>query len=350
MRRVTLYPGETVADAARKAIAFGVESMTLNQAAAENGDAEPLHQLRVASRRLRASIELFSGVIYAGQLKICRRDIPWIAGQAGAVRECDVTAALLKDRAAKIDPELADSLVPLLAELDARRKSEHTVLFEMLASKRFRSLTAKMSRPAIKKIGGDRTLGAAAAQLVRLIARSAMRFGSELDNHAPAAAFHKLRVRIKRLRYALEMLKTLGGKRHRRALARLEELQEALGMYHDVTVASTWLHQYAETSAAPPKTILAAGGLIQLLARREAKLRRRCVKAWRRFERSEAMRDALEEIRRAGRLALRPVTSPELNPDPPATHLMESAPHEADHDSHTEHISNGSYSATDITS
>ncbi|HYR78393.1 MAG TPA: CHAD domain-containing protein, partial [Candidatus Dormibacteraeota bacterium] len=261
MRRVTLYPGETVADAARKAIAFGVESMTLNQAAAENGDAEPLHQLRVASRRLRASIELFSGVIYAGQLKICRRDIPWIAGQAGAVRECDVTSALLKDRAAKIDPELADSLVPLLAELDARRKSEHTVLFEMLASKRFRSLTAKMTRPAIKKIGGDRTLGAAAAQLVRLIARSAMRFGSELDNHAPAAAFHKLRVRIKRLRYALEMLKTLGGKRHRRALARLEELQEALGMYHDVTVASTWLHQYAETSAAPPKTILAAGGL-----------------------------------------------------------------------------------------
>ena len=268
-------------------------------------------QLELPNRRLRASIELFSGVIYAGQLKICRRDIPWIAGRAGAVRECDVTSALLKDRAAKIDPELAESLVPLLAELDARRKSEHTVLFEMLASKRFRSLTAKMTRPAIKKIGGDRTLGAAAAQLVRLIARSAMRFGSELDNHAPAAAFHKLRVRIKRLRYALEMLKTLGGKRHRRALARLEELQEALGMYHDVTVASTWLHQYAETSAAPPKTILAAGGLIQLLARREAKLRRRSIKAWRRFERSEAMRDALEEIRRAGRLALRPVTSPE---------------------------------------
>jgi hypothetical protein len=62
------------------------------------------------------------------------------------------------------------------------------------------------------------------------------------------------------------------------------------------------------------------------------------------------MRDALEEIRRAGRLALRPVTSPELNPDPPATHLTESAPDALDDNSHTEHISNGSYSATDITS
>ncbi len=350
VRRVTLYPSETVADAARKAIAFGVESITLNQAAAESGDPEPLHQLRVASRRLRASIELFSGVIYAGQLKIYRRDIPWISGLAGEVRECDVTSALLKDRAVKIDPELAESIAPLLEELDARRKSGHAVLYEMLASKRFRNLTAKMSQPAIKKIGGDRTLGAAAAQLVRLIARSAMRFGSELDNQAPAAKFHKLRVRIKRLRYALEMLKTLGGKRHRRALARLEELQEALGMYHDVTVASAWLHEYAETSTAPPKTILAAGGLIQLLARREAKLRRRCVRAWRRFERSEAMREALEEIRRAGRLALRPVTSPESNPEPPATHRAESAPHQPDDDSHTGHTSNGSYSATDITS
>jgi len=180
-RRVALYPGETVADAARNAIAFGVGSITLNQAAAESGDAEPLHQLRVASRRLRASIELFSGVIYAAQLKIYRRDIAWILGQAGAVRECDVTAALLKERAAKIEPGLAESIAPLLAVLDARRKSEHAVLYEMLDSKRFRTLTLKVSRPAIKKVGGARTLGAAAAQLLRSISRSAMRSGVLLN-------------------------------------------------------------------------------------------------------------------------------------------------------------------------
>lgn len=348
-RRVTLYPGETVADAARKAIAFGVESMTLNQARAESGDAEPMHQLRVASRRLRASIELFSGVIYAAQLKIYRRDIPWIAGQAGAVRECDVTTALLKERAAKIDPELAESVAPMLAALDACRKSEHAVLYEVLDSKRFRNLTSKMSRPAIKKVGGARTLGAAAAQLMRAIARNAMRFGGTLDNQAPAAAFHKLRVRIKRLRYALEMLKSLGGKRHKRTIARLEELQESLGMYHDVTVASAWLHRYAETAAAPAKTVLAAGALIQSLASREAKLRHRCVKAWRRFERSDAMRDTLEEIRRAGRLALTPVTSPDPNRDPGATHQSQSAPHELNGDPETEHNSTGSHLATDIT-
>ena len=82
-RRVTLSPGETVADAARKAIAFGAESLLRHQNAAESGEAEPLHQLRVATRRLRATIELFSNVIYAAQLKIFRRDIPWIGSQAG---------------------------------------------------------------------------------------------------------------------------------------------------------------------------------------------------------------------------------------------------------------------------
>ena len=99
-RRVILSPGETVADAARKAIAFGAESLLRNQTAAESGDAEPLHQLRVATRRLRASIELFSSVIYAAQLKVFRRDLPWMGAMAGGARECDVTSALIAARAA----------------------------------------------------------------------------------------------------------------------------------------------------------------------------------------------------------------------------------------------------------
>src|SRR5258707_9443874 len=131
-----------------------------------------------------------------------------------------------------------------------------------------------------------------------------------LPIYAPDPVFHQLRVRIKRLRYELEMIAPLGAKRHRKTVRRLEELQELLGTYHDVSVTSAWLLSYAETSAAPPKTMLAAGALIQSLSSRERKLRRQCMRAWRRFERSDAMHDTLEEIRRAGRLALKPVSSP----------------------------------------
>jgi len=309
-RRVTLSPGETVADAARKAIALGVESLLRHQSAAESGEAEPLHQLRVATRRLRATIELFSSVIYAAQLKIFRRDLPWIGAMAGGARECDVTAALIAARAAKIDPALKDAIAPMIAALGEGRTSEHTKLHELLASKRYRSLLAKLAHPAIKKVGADRRLGIVAAQLVRPASRGAARLGGKLAADAPDPVFHKLRVRIKRLRYELEMIAPLGAKRHRKTLRRLEELQELLGTYHDIAVASAWLLSYAETSSAPPKTMLAAGALIQSLSSRESKLRRQCMRAWRRFERSDAMHDTLEEIRRAGRLALKPVSSP----------------------------------------
>jgi CHAD domain-containing protein len=309
LRRLTLSPGETVAGAARKSIAFGADALLRNQAAAESGEAQPLHQLRVATRRLRASIELFSNVIYAAQLKIFRRDIPWIAHQAGACRECDVTAALLTARAEKIGIDLQNAIAPMIAALDQRRKAEHALLYELLASKRYRGLLARLSRPAIKKIGADRRLGIAAAQLLRPATRGASRLGEKLGPDAPAPVFHKLRVRIKRLRYELELMAPLGAKRHKKTLARLESLQELLGLYHDTTVATAWLLSYAETAVAPPRTMLAAGALIQSLGKRESKLRRQCMKAWRRFERSDSMRDTLEEIRQAGRLSLMPVNS-----------------------------------------
>lgn len=309
-RKVTLSPAESVADAARKAIAFGAEALLRNQAAAESGEVEPLHQLRVATRRLRASVELFSTFIYASQLKIFRRDLPWLGSEAGSVRECDVTAALIAARASKIDPDLKYAIAPIVAALETRRRLEFAKLCELLESRRYRSLLVKLSNPAIKKAGADRRLGIAAAQLIRPATHSASRFGKRLAGDAPALVFHKLRVRLKRLRYELEMMAPLGAKRQKKTLRRLESLQEHLGLYHDVTVAKAWLLSYAETSGVPPKTLLAAGALMQSLDRREDKLRRRCMKEWRRFERSEIMHAAVEELRQAGKLSLMPVTSP----------------------------------------
>src|ERR1700735_2424999 len=211
-RRVTLSPAETVADAARKAIAFGAESLSHHQNAAEAGEEEPLHQLRVATRRLRASIDLFSNVIYAAQLKIFRRDVPWLGAQAGGGRECDVTSALIGTRADRIGPDLKAAIAPMIAALDERRKSEHTKLCELLVSKRYQGLLTKLSRPAIKKVGADRRLGIVASQMIRPASRGASRLGEKIADDAPPLLFHKLRVRIKRLRYELEMMSPLDRK------------------------------------------------------------------------------------------------------------------------------------------
>jgi hypothetical protein len=76
------------------------------------------------------------------------------------------------------------------------------------------------------------------------------------------------------------------------------------------------------------------------------------MRAWRRFERSDAMRDTLEEIQRAGRLALKPVSSPApdaetLESDPPDKSQISRG--EPEKTSHSGHDSMNSQSATEAT-
>lgn len=268
------------------------------------GDVESIHQLRVSSRRLRAAIELFSSVLYSSALKLYRRDIPWIAHQAGEVRNCDVLETIFKERARKLDPALKESLDPVVAAIGVERAAAHSQLIHDLSSKRYQSLVARLSSPPIKMARASAKLGLAAADLLEPSLRRAAKKGAKLDDEAPSADFHKLRVRVKRLRYVLEMVPAMAGKRHRKALARIEELQELLGNYNDVSTAIAWLHNYAASSGAPPATILAAGGMLHSLSQRSRKLRSRCLKAWERLDKSEILKDLLDDMRaRAAELA-----------------------------------------------
>jgi CHAD domain-containing protein len=303
-RKLTLAPDCTVAESARLAIRFGLDAMSRQHDAGIAGDVESIHQLRVSSRRLRAAIELFSSVLYSSALKLYRRDIPWIAHQAGEVRNCDVLETLFKERARKLDRALKNSLDPILAAIGAERAAAHVQLIRDLSSKRYQSLVVRLSSPPIKMARASAKLGLAAANLLEPSLRRAAKKGAKLDDEAPSADFHKLRVRVKRLRYVLEMVPAMAGKRHRKALARIEEMQELLGNYNDVSTAIAWLHNYAASSGAPPATILAAGAMLHSLSQRSRKLRARSLKAWDRLDKSEILKELLDDMRaRAAELA-----------------------------------------------
>ena len=102
--------------------------------------------------------------------------------------------------------------------------------------------------------------------------------GKRIDADAPADAFHTLRKRIKRLRYAFEMLSAGGGHHHRHAIERLEEMQEMLGQHHDAVALGEWLRQLADQPEALPGTaMMAAGAMVQELAHHEGKLKAGCL-------------------------------------------------------------------------
>jgi CHAD domain-containing protein len=299
-RKFVLAPADTLAAGAGAAIVAGCDALEREALAAGAGEIEPIHQLRVATRRLRAALDLFSRVINANQRRLLHRDLAWIAQTAGAVRECDIMVETIHTRARKLDDPLVSALATLYGALEERRRDALRALAELLGSGRFHATTARLRNPRINRRGTDAPLGPAAAGLLQPIVRSIRRAGAMLGDDAPPEVVHRLRVRIKRMRYELEMLSSLGGKRQRKALKRLEAMQDLLGTYNDVCVTIVWLVAYPNVAGAAPEAVLAAGAMAQSLAGRKQKLARRCIAAWRKFERSGIISEVIAEIRRAG--------------------------------------------------
>jgi triphosphatase len=301
-QQVLLSPSVPVCEAAQGALTTGLDGLIFHRPGVIAGEVEPLHQLRVTARRLRAVVELFDGVIHGTRANIYRRDLRWVGHTAGAVRECDVWQELLRDLSTKLQSPMRDALAPVYEALAERRRAELATVVELLESDRYRKLMVRLSSTLVKKIPPELTVGTSAVAMVRPTARAVVHAGARLQESSPPEAFHRLRIRVKRLRYMLEMLRKIGGKRTKKAVRRLEEMQELLGTHHDAVTAIAWLREFAASSGAPPETLLATGALIQSLDKRVRKLAARADKAWKKVNRS-VIRDALAEIAQNARTA-----------------------------------------------
>src|SRR5512137_2666793 len=126
--RLILQPSDSVEASARAAIAFGANVIAREQPGAIAGQEEPIHQLLVGIRRLRASLFLFKSAIHGVHFRSFQRDLPLVSKTAGTVRECDIIENLLRKRASKLDTPLSDNLNLLYDALGERRRTAHTSL------------------------------------------------------------------------------------------------------------------------------------------------------------------------------------------------------------------------------
>jgi triphosphatase len=78
--------------------------LLVNRAVMLDGDPEGLHQMRVALRRLRAGISLFSDMLTDSQTNSLKVDLKWIAGELGPAREIEVFLKRVVDPVADANP------------------------------------------------------------------------------------------------------------------------------------------------------------------------------------------------------------------------------------------------------
>jgi CHAD domain-containing protein len=242
-------PGTPLAKAAPAILAAKASPLfRLEESARIGADIDAVHDMRVASRRVREAMRLFKPVYAPVEWKRWYSRVRRITRALGPVRDSDVFI----DTFAKMAPDMGDgggrrAVAFLVGLRTGRRSLELERLNRELAHldlKRTRREFAALTEAVELGPTGRRPLVVFA--YAEVADRASLVFGLQpraLDE-ASAAEQHVLRILYKRLRYAVEALAPCYGEAFDGVHDVLTGFQDALGDLHD-------FHLFAEIAAGP---------------------------------------------------------------------------------------------------
>jgi CHAD domain-containing protein len=211
-------------------------------------DPEFIHQMRVATRRLRAAMRLFAPYLppdFAGQLLPPLRQL---MDRLGKARDLDV---LLADIAVPVVHALPDEqfLASLVSAVTERQQAARKAAVRYLRSASYGRLmrleTEMLHRPPFTESAAGKTIAVFAADRLKRLRKKVLELAKAARIDDPAS-LHRLRIGGKRLRYALEFFESLySGKPLQRLLSQFGRLQDDLGQLNDLANASSLLMHYA---------------------------------------------------------------------------------------------------------
>ena len=207
-------------------------AIQLSSKLSDESDIEHLHQFRVSIRRSRSLLKLYAPQYYAVQ-EVMRE----IVRQTNPLRELDVFIA-------SIDPDAYPKLITLL---HAYRKEQ----FDAIMTDAFRidaAATLRKLYDAICELNPD-------IDAATLVETAELHFSTCLDAYRSVTKkssdeeLHKLRIRFKIARYALEFLSHSGLHNELEKIRECKAVQDHLGALQDASNQFELLRGFCETHA-----------------------------------------------------------------------------------------------------
>ena len=289
-------------------------------------DPEELHDMRVATRRLRAALSLFEGVLPV-RAQVFRDELGWLGRLLGAVRDLDVQLQGLAGMSSAVDaPDGHDPMVELAALLGREREAARGDMLNGLDSVRWerlaKGLTAMAQQgPARRSLATRVPAEIGLPELVFRRHHKVRKAATRARHTGIVTDFHALRIRCKRLRYALEFRSEVYGGKPSRFVRELTVLQDELGEMQDAEVASLQLADLATGDAhLPAATIFMMGGVAEQHRRQVKRFLKRLPDEFSRIEGRpwRELRDLMERRRAEAEAARPPVrTTLRAVPQPP---------------------------------
>jgi len=212
------------------------------------GDGAAVHKARVASRRLREILPVAVGRRAFASLN---RRVRRLTQALGPVREVDVTLALLASFVAdglvsrRASVPLKQALVQRRA--DVRQRMRRGLERLDLADLEGKTMAAARRRPRIAE---------ARARLTGRAARLELAMAAAAGLYVPEQ-LHEVRIAVKKLRYAEEVLTAVSGASAVQRLRTLKRAQDVLGRMHDLDVMAGSVRQLQGAEAPPSLGICA---------------------------------------------------------------------------------------------
>jgi len=278
-----LRPDDPMSEAGRKVLYTHFTRMLANEAGTRLGeDIEALHDMRVATRRMRAAYRIFAVYFEEKAVSPFNKALQRTGRMLGAVRDLDVLlekavayqAGLLAANSSAVSGETgsqaagtldqgprsapsegSDSLEPLLADWRTRREVARRQMLEYLDSAAYRQFVSGFK--GFLATPGAGALPIAAGEPVphqvrhvapRLIYTryEAVRAYEPILEGAPLTTYHRLRIDFKGLRYALEFFRDVLGPEAPDVIKTVVTLQDLLGALQDAYVAEGLLKEFLE--------------------------------------------------------------------------------------------------------
>ena len=210
-------------------------------------ESESLHQMRVATRQLRAILRAARPLLVPEWADSLQDELRWFGQLLGPTRDLDVQLAYFRGESALLDARDRRPLAQFIAHLEAKRNNVHEVLLSELKSARYLDLIRRLQQAKQDPVVVETTvtLRDCAKDAFKKLRKAIQHLGSSPND----VRLHEIRIKTKRARYAAEFAEPTVGKAASRFIKSACTVQSVLGMHQDAIQAETHVRAFLKQSS-----------------------------------------------------------------------------------------------------
>lgn len=231
------------------------EMCRLRAAALLWSEPKGVHDMRVASRRLRSALRDFKPYLRKRRLASSARELKRVADALGAVRDADVAIMALEKLQQEAPANVTAGITNLADERRAEREAARAALVDAIEEERLDRLRSEFAAALeratkLRRAGGKRKSRAAelsfrevGGEIIRARLAELRDVSALLYQPFDTPALHRIRIAAKRLRYSMQLFAPCCDQSLAEQSAEVAQLQTSLGDLHDGDV---WLEDFGQ--------------------------------------------------------------------------------------------------------